>query len=119
MSVAGLPCDGGPCGDPLVVGPRDQSDQRWRFPTLASRAPQSDGSSPVVLYVYVQDVDAVFNRAIAAGAKLKKPIQNHFYGDRSGTLVDPFGHTWTIATHVEDVSPEEINRRMGAMKPAT
>ena len=88
-------------------------------PEMVIQSPEHFGGSPVSLMIYVQDVDAVFNCAIAAGAKLKKPIQNHFYGDRSGTLVDPFGHTWTIATHVEDVSPEEINRRMGAMKPAT
>jgi PhnB protein len=86
-------------------------------PEMVIMSPEKYGGSPVSLMIYVQDVDAVFNRAIAAGAKSKKPIQNQFYGDRSGTLVDPFGHTWTIATHVEDVSPEEITRRMGAMKP--
>ena len=87
-------------------------------PEMVIMSPEKYGGSPVSLMIYVQDVDAVFNRAIAAGAKSKKPIQNHFYGDRSGTLVDPFGHTWTIATHVEDVSPDEMKKRMAALKPA-
>ncbi|HWN98254.1 MAG TPA: VOC family protein, partial [Blastocatellia bacterium] len=62
------------------------------------------------------DVDAVFNRAIAAGAKELLPVQDQFYGDRSGGLTDPFGHVWYIATHIEDVSPEEIQRRMASKR---
>ena len=61
--------------------------------------------------IYVEDVDATFKRALAAGAKETQPIKNQFYGDRSGTLTDPFGHVWTIATHVEDVPAEEMQRR--------
>jgi PhnB protein len=64
------------------------------------------------LHVYVEDVDAVVARAVSHGAKLTRPVENQFYGDRSGTLVDPFGHTWHIATHIEDVAPDEIDRRM-------
>ena len=79
------------------------------------RSPQSLGGSPVGLAVYVEDVDARFNQAIAAGGKVIKPLANQFYGDRSGTLADPFGHQWTLATHVEDVSPEEMKRRMAEM----
>jgi len=63
----------------------------------------------------VEDVDRIFRQALAAGATQQRPVVNQFYGDRSGTLVDPFGHVWTIATHVEDVSMEEINRRMAKM----
>jgi PhnB protein len=73
--------------------------------------PLSRGGSPVHIYLYVEDVDAVFNRAIAAGAKELLPVQNQFYGDRSGGVTDPFGHIWYIATRIENVSPEEIQKR--------
>jgi PhnB protein len=67
--------------------------------------------------VYVKDVDAQFNQAISAGGKVERPVQNQFYGDRSGTFIDPFGHKWTLATHIEDLTPEEVEKRMAAMKP--
>jgi PhnB protein len=86
------------------------------FPEMGAISPQSIGGTPVGLLLYVEDVDAVTAQAVAAGAKLFKPVQDQFYGDRSGTITDPFGHRWTIATHKEDVSPEEIRRRMEAMK---
>jgi PhnB protein len=70
------------------------------------------GASPISLYVYLPDVDKVFDRAIAEGGKVLKPVQDQFYGDRSGFLQDPFGHLWGVATHVEDVSPQEIQERM-------
>ncbi len=70
------------------------------------------GASPVSLYLYIQDVDRVFDRAVAEGAKVLKPVQDQFYGDRSGFLQDPFGHLWGLATHVEDVSADEMQRRM-------
>lgn len=79
------------------------------------KSPQSYGGTPVSLMIYTDDVDAMFKRAIAAGATQKRPVENQFYGDRTGVLVDPFGHVWSIATHVEDVSEEEIGRRMAAM----
>jgi PhnB protein len=69
------------------------------------------GSSPVSLYVYLPDVDKVVDRALAAGAKILKPVQDQFYGDRTGFLQDPFGHLWGIATHVEDVAPQEMEER--------
>jgi PhnB protein len=69
------------------------------------------GASPVSLYLYLPDVDRVVERAVAAGAKILKPVQDQFYGDRSGFIQDPFGHLWAIATHVEDVSPEEVAER--------
>lgn len=77
--------------------------------------PQTLGGTPVSLMIYTDDVDAMFARAIAAGATAKRPVENQFYGDRTGVLVDPYGHVWSIATHVEDVSSEEIARRLAAM----
>lgn len=84
-------------------------------PEMGHKAPQTLGGTPVGLMFYVTDVDAQFAKAIAAGASVKQPLKDQFYGDRSGTLIDPSGHTWTLATHTEDVSPEEMDRRMKAM----
>ena len=81
------------------------------WPNLASRAPQSDGSSPVVLYVYVEDVDAVIERAVAAGAKVLVPVTNQFWGDRTGRILDPAGHVWTISTRIEETSSTERKER--------
>jgi PhnB protein len=81
------------------------------FPEVGAVAPPAGGGHSVSFLVYVPDVDAAFARALAAGAKAVRPVQDQFYGDRSGTLEDPFGHQWTLATHVEDVSPEEMERR--------
>jgi PhnB protein len=78
---------------------------------MGYRSPRSLGGSSVSLLVYVDDVDTVFRRAVDAGALALRPVENQFYGDRSGTLEDPFGHVWTIATHVEDVPLEEVRRR--------
>jgi PhnB protein len=78
----------------------------------------SIGASPVSLYLYLPDVDRVFERATAAGAKVLRPVENQFYGDRSGFLQDPFGHLWGLATHVEDVSPEDMKQRMKKMQAA-
>jgi PhnB protein len=85
------------------------------FPDMGFVGPRALGGSPVSLMVYVENVDQVFARALAAGAKEKRPVRNEFYGDRAGNLVDPFGHVWTIASHVEDVPPDELDRRMQAM----
>jgi PhnB protein len=79
------------------------------------RSPEALGGTPVSLMVYVEDVDRVFDRAVSNGAKVERPVADQFYGDRLGTLVDPFGHTWSISTHVEDVSMEEMQRRMAAL----
>ncbi len=78
-------------------------------------SPRSIGGSPVVMHIYVDDVDAVAERAVAAGAKVLRPVENQFYGDRGGKFEDPFGHYWWIATHVEDVAPEEMQRRAGEL----
>jgi PhnB protein len=84
------------------------------FPEMDARGPQALGGTPVGLCIYVENVDALFDRAVTAGAKVLRPVVDQFYGDRSGTVADPFGHKWTIATHKEDVSPEEMKRRMEA-----
>ena len=81
------------------------------MPEMGFRSPQSIGGAGISLLLYVEDVDTQFRQATGAGAKVLRPVQDQFYGDRSGTLEDPFGHVWTLATHTEDVSMEEINRR--------
>ena len=78
---------------------------------MGYRSPHTLGGSPVSLLLYVDNVDSVYRRAVAAGALAQRPVRDQFYGDRSGTLEDPFGHIWTLATHIEDVAPEEMARR--------
>jgi len=85
------------------------------WPTLASRAPQPDGSSPVVIYVYVEDVDKVVERAVAAGAKILIPVKDQFWGDRTARIADPSGHVWTIASRVEETSTEERRKRWSSI----
>jgi PhnB protein len=85
------------------------------FPEEGVKGPETLGGTSVSLMFYVGDVDAVFARATAAGGVVKKPLADQFYGDRTVTIMDPFGHSWTIATHIEDVSPGEMQRRMAAM----
>jgi PhnB protein len=87
-------------------------------PQMGYRSPQSIGGTPVSLMLYVQDVDKVVDRAVKAGARLERPVADQFYGDRNGTIQDPFGHVWTIGTHREDVSLEEMQRRAAAMAPS-
>jgi len=86
------------------------------FPEMGAKSPKSLGGSASSILLYVEDVDGLFKQAIAAGAKEERPVKDQFYGDRSGTLEDPFGHKWSIATHKEDVSEDEMRRRMAAMK---
>ena len=83
-------------------------------PDVGARSPQSIGGSPVSIMLYVEDVDKIFSQAVAAGAKVKRPVADQFYGDRTGGIEDPFGHLWYIATHKEDVSPEEMRKRAAA-----
>lgn len=83
-------------------------------PDVDARSPQTIGGSPVSILLYVEDVDAVFTKAVAAGAAVQRPVANQFYGDRTGGVKDPFGHVWYIATHVEDVSPDEMRKRAAA-----
>ncbi|MER7957851.1 VOC family protein [Streptomyces sp. NPDC096030] len=81
------------------------------FPDIGFRSPKAVGGTPVTLHVYVEDVDAVFARALAGGATELSPVKDEFYGDRTGQFEDPFGHRWSVATHVEDVAPEEMEKR--------
>jgi PhnB protein len=84
-------------------------------PEMGHKSPQTIGGTPVSLMFYVTDVDARFAKALAAGGVVMNPLKDQFYGDRSGTITDPFGHVWTIATHTEDVTPQEMQRRMAAL----
>jgi PhnB protein len=81
------------------------------FPDMGAPTPKQLGGSPVTVMVYVEDVDATFDRALGAGATAERKVENQFYGDRAGQFVDPFGHRWFVATHVEDVAPEEMAKR--------
>jgi len=81
------------------------------YPDMGFRSPRTYGGSPVGLHLYVEDVDAVARQAVAAGAKELRPVKDQFYGDRTGSFEDPFGHVWHIATHKEDLSPDELKRR--------
>lgn len=81
------------------------------WPEMGGNDPKKLGGSPVTVMAYVEDVDAVFKAALAKGAKEVRPVENQFYGDRSGSFEDPFGHIWFIASHVEDVSAEEMEKR--------
>jgi PhnB protein len=85
------------------------------FPDMGALAPSTVGGSPVGLHLYIEEVDAVVGRAVAAGAKLLHPVEDKFYGDRMGTIEDPFGHKWYVTTHIEDVPHDEIARRAAAM----
>lgn len=84
------------------------------YPEMKYVSPKTLGGTPVSIMIYVDDVDTVYNQAISAGGTEVKALQDQFYGDRSGTLTDPFGHVWTVATHKEDVSEEEMAKRMKA-----
>ena len=81
------------------------------FAEMGYKGPQALGGSPVSLMIYLEDVDTVFNRAVEAGASVKEAVQDKFYGDRTGTLTDPFGHVWHVSTHKEDISMEEMEER--------
>jgi PhnB protein len=85
------------------------------YPEMQTVGPRTLGNTSVGLLVYVADANASFEKAVSLGARVLKPLADQFYGDRNGTVEDPFGHKWTIATHVEDVTPEEMQRRMSAL----
>ena len=98
-------------GDSPIMLADEQPEMKYLSPTTL-------GGTPVSIMIYVDDCDTIYKQAIAAGAVEVKALQDQFYGDRSGTLTDPFGHVWTVATHKEDVSPEEIEKRLEAFKTA-
>ena len=85
-------------------------------PQMGYVGPETLGGSPGLIMIYVPDVDSMYKKAVARGAKVKQDLKDQFYGDRNGTITDPFGHHWTLATHIEDVSPEEMQRRMSQQK---
>jgi PhnB protein len=85
------------------------------FPDMQAVGPKTVGGTPVSIHVYVEDVDKTFDQAVKAGAKELQPLENKFYGDRSATFEDPFGHQWTVSTHVEDIPPDEMAKRAAAM----
>ncbi len=87
-------------------------------PEISAHGPKTVGGTPVTLHVYVEDVDQTFERAIEAGAKALRPVEDQFYGDRGGSFEDPFGHQWNVATHVEDVPPDEMSKRMADAEAA-
>lgn len=84
------------------------------MPAMDSRGPQLIGGTPVTIHMYVKDVDTAFEKAVAAGAEVRMPLQDMFWGDRYGVLTDPFGHSWSLATHQEDLSPAEVAKRAEA-----
>ncbi|HEV8600580.1 MAG TPA: VOC family protein [Gemmatimonadales bacterium] len=84
------------------------------YPEMGNRSPETVGGTPVMIHFYTEDVDSVAKAAVAAGGVLDRPVEDQFYGDRSGQLRDPFGHIWWISTHIEDVAPEEMKRRAEA-----
>ena len=88
------------------------------FPQMEFRSPSAIGGTPVHLHMYVENVDAVVNQAVAAGAKLLRPVQDQFYGDRLGTVADPYGHVWHVSTHKEDLSMDELRKRAAAKHKA-
>ena len=102
----------------LMIGPAMiMIEAEW--PTLPSRAPKPDGSSPVVIYIYVEDVDATVARAIAGGAQVLVPVQNQFWGDRIAWLMDPAGHVWTVATRIEETTAPERDSRWDRLRDAS
>jgi PhnB protein len=90
------------------------ADEMPDMPDAVTSSPQTLGGTTTGLMIYLDDVDTRFKRALEAGATVKRPVQDQFYGDRTGTLQDPFGHIWTLGTHVEDVPPDEMKKRMAA-----
>jgi PhnB protein len=85
------------------------------FPQMGNKSPETLHGSPVGLALYVKDVDEAFDRAVQAGATVKEAVDNKFWGDRAGSVIDPFGHQWTLLTHLEDVAPKEMKKRMDQM----
>jgi PhnB protein len=113
--VMRLPAPGGKIGHAEIKIGEGMVMLADESPEMGHKSPQTLGGTPISLMFYVPDVDAQFAGAIAAGGTVTQPLKDQFYGDRSGTLTDPSGHIWTIATHTEDVAPDEMDRRMKAM----
>jgi PhnB protein len=108
----------GPDGKSIMHAALKIGDSRLflvdEFPEMGCVGPQALGGSPVTIHIFVEDVDAIFNQAVSAGAEVRMPLMDAFWGDRYGQLIDPFGHKWSLATHKEDLTPEEISKRAEA-----
>jgi len=115
VEVMRMPAPGGKIGHAEIKIGDSKLMMADEFPEMGARGPKTIGGSAVGLMLYVEDVDAVVKQAVAAGATLKKPVENQFYGDRSGFLEDPFGHGWYVSTHIEEVPMEELKKRAAAM----
>jgi PhnB protein len=109
--VMRMPAPGGKVGHAEIEIGGSRIMLADEFPDMGFRSPKAIGGSPVSLHLYVEDVDVVAKRAVAAGAKELRPVKDQFYGDRTGTFEDPYGHVWHIATHKEDLSSDELKRR--------
>ncbi|MGH8292702.1 MAG: VOC family protein [Gammaproteobacteria bacterium] len=107
-----MPAPGGRIGHAEILIGTSRVMLADESPEMGHRAPQAGTAPPVSVVLYVKDVDAVFERAVSSGARVERPMENQFYGDRTATLIDPYGHRWHIHTHIEDVSPKEMQRRM-------
>ena len=111
MEMMRMPAPGGKVGHAEIKIGKAIIMLADEFPEMNHKSPQSLGGSPVSIMLYVQGVDTFIDRAVSAGAKLVRPVKDQFYGDRSGSLEDPFGHQWHFATHIEDVPPDEMAKR--------
>lgn len=110
-----IPAPGGKIGHAEIVIGDSVVMLADEYPDIDFRGPKALGGTPVMVSVYVEDVDSVFDRAVKAGAKALRAVENQFYGDRAGQFEDPFGHRWSVASRIEDVSPEEMAKRGAAM----
>src|SRR5487761_66083 len=110
-----LPAPGGRIGHAEIQIATSRVMLADENPAMGAHAPNSVTPPPVGIMLYIKDVDPVFERAVAAGARVERPLQNQFYGDRMGTLVDPFGHRWYLGTHIEDVPLKELHKRVQAV----
>ena len=113
-----MPAPGGKVGHAEIVIGNSMIMLADEHPEIGARSPRAFGGSGVGIMLYVEDVDSTVKKAVAEGAKLVQPVEDKFYGDRTGTIEDPWGHTWHIGTHKEDVSDEEMKRRLAKMGKA-
>jgi len=117
IEVMRMPAPGGKIGHAEILIGDSHVMLADESPEMGHRSPQTVGGTPVALMIYLENADEVFGKAVAGGAKVKQAVEDKFYGDRSGSVEDPFGHIWHISTHTEDISPEEMEKRAAAYTP--